>query len=143
RDVMRQLSRPFGYAWLRSGKPGEYRYELTQDLRSQLMEEELRNRDRNAALLALDREIERYRPFLDLSPDEALARSRTTGFAGGAPTPAQKKILENLGGMGWGPVQIYFRLSRSDLEALRAGQSVRFSQEPTSGEQPLPANVAR
>jgi RNA polymerase sigma-70 factor (ECF subfamily) len=44
REVMRQLSRPFGYTWLRSGAPGQYRYELAQDLRSQLMEEELRNR---------------------------------------------------------------------------------------------------
>jgi hypothetical protein len=136
RDVMRQLSRPFGYAWLRSGNAGEYKYELTQDLRSQLMEEELRNRDRNAALIALDREIERYRPFLNLSPDEALARSKTA-------TAGEKKILENLGNKGWGPIQMYFRLSRSDLEALRAGQRLRFSQEPGSGEQPLPANVAR
>ena len=55
REVMRQLSRPFGYTWLRSRGGGEYRYELVQDLRSQLLEEELRNRDRNAALLALDR----------------------------------------------------------------------------------------
>src|SRR5713226_8044083 len=82
RDVMRQLSRPFGYTWLRSrtvdgrrqtavgspetvrpqdGPPStvyrlpstDYRYELVQDLRSQLLEEELRNRDRDAALLAL------------------------------------------------------------------------------------------
>ena len=44
RDVMRQLSRPFGYTWLRSGTPGQYRYELVQDLRSQLLEEELRKR---------------------------------------------------------------------------------------------------
>src|SRR5262249_37854865 len=43
REVMRQLSRPFGYTWLRSGTPGQYRYELVQDLRSQLLEEELRN----------------------------------------------------------------------------------------------------
>src|SRR5256885_10607203 len=76
REVMRQLSRPFGYTWLRSGKAGEYRYQLIQDLRSQLLEEELRNRDRNAALLALDREMERYRKYLGLSPDEALARSK-------------------------------------------------------------------
>src|SRR5207249_5521643 len=69
RDVMRQLSRPFGYLWLRSGKVGEYRYELVQELRAQLMEEELRNRDRNEALLALDREMQRYRPYLGLSPD--------------------------------------------------------------------------
>src|SRR4029077_12349585 len=72
REVMRQLSRPFGYTWLRSGTPGQYRYELVQDLRPQLLEEELRNRDRNAALLAMEREIERYRPYLSLSPDEAL-----------------------------------------------------------------------
>src|SRR5205085_941680 len=40
RELMRQLSRPFGYTWLRSGAPpgpphtrGEgYRYELVQDL---------------------------------------------------------------------------------------------------------------
>jgi len=79
----------------------------------------LRNRDRNAALLALEQEIERYRPFLDLSPDEALARSETA-------SPAEKQILENLGGKSWGPAQMYFKLSRADLEALRAGQKLRF-----------------
>src|SRR5262249_8299406 len=47
RQVMRQLSRPFGYTWIRSGNAGEYKYELVQDLRSQLLEEELRNQDRN------------------------------------------------------------------------------------------------
>src|SRR5207249_7925662 len=70
RDVMRQLSRPFGYTWLRSKREGgEYRYELVQDLRSQLLEEELRNRDRDAALISLGGEMERYRPYLSLSPD--------------------------------------------------------------------------
>jgi hypothetical protein len=136
RDVMRQLSRPFGYAWLRSGKAGEYKYELTQDLRSQLAEEELRNRDRNAALIALDSEIERYRKYLSLSPEEAEARART------AP-PAEKKLLENLGRHGWGAIQMYFRLSRNDLAALRAGQTLAFSAAPKPGEQPLPPDVAR
>src|SRR5207253_5029278 len=87
REVMRQLSRPFGYTWLRRGTPGQYRYELVQDLRSQLLEEELRNRDRNAALIALEREIDRYRPYLGLSPDEALARAQR------APA-AEKPLLE-------------------------------------------------
>src|SRR5438309_3492452 len=100
REVMRQLSRPFGYTWLRSrqalgvgrqalgdnaGDPNaqrptpnaSYRYDLVQDLRSQLLEEELRNRDRNAAFIALEQEIQRYRPYLDLSPDDALARAKT------------------------------------------------------------------
>ncbi|MBI3721467.1 MAG: RNA polymerase sigma factor, partial [Fimbriimonas ginsengisoli] len=82
REVMRQLSRPFGYTWVRSAKGGKHQYELTQDLQSQLMEEELRNRDRHAALLVLEKEIERYRPYLDLSPDEAFERAKTE--------PAQK-----------------------------------------------------
>jgi hypothetical protein len=157
RDVMRQLSRPFGYTWLRSGRQNEYRYELVQDLRSQLLEEELRNRDRDEALLALEKEIARYRPYLDLSPEQALARSRTA-------RPAEKALLEKLAGQGWGPIQMYFRLSPRDLAALRAGQMLTFNAEPISprylaalragqmltfsadpkpDQQPLPPDVAR
>jgi RNA polymerase sigma-70 factor (ECF subfamily) len=139
RDVMRQLSRPFGYTWTRSKREGgEYRYELVQDLRSQLLEEELRNRDRNAALLALEREIERYRRYLDLSPDEALARAKTA-------TPEEKKLLEALAGPGWGALQIYSQLSSSDLVALRSGQTLTFSAEPlpNTDERLLPPNLAR
>jgi RNA polymerase sigma-70 factor (ECF subfamily) len=131
REVMRQLSRPFGYTWLRSGTPGQYRYELVQDLRSQLLEEELRNRDRNAALISLEREIERYRPYLRLSPDEALARAKT------AP-PEGKKLLESLAGDGWGPIQVYFRLSPQQLEALRSGETLIFSEAPRPGEPSRP-----
>src|SRR5207245_8214285 len=122
REVMRQLSRPFGYTWLRSRKEGgEYRYELVQDLRSQLLEEELRNRDRNAALLALEKEIERYRPYLSLSPDDALARAQTA-------SPEEKKLLEKLAGNGWGPIHLYFRLSRDNLAALRTQHRLTFDQ---------------
>src|SRR5438046_5875962 len=144
---MRQLSRPFGYTWLRSGTPGQYHYELVQDLRSQLLEEELRNRDRNEALLALEQEIEKYRPYLGLSPDEVLARAKT------AP-PAEKKVLETLGGgrpglgLAWGVTQMYFRLTPQQLATLRAGEELRFSQVPTTGDLrswdlPLPSEVAR
>jgi hypothetical protein len=139
REVMRQLSRPFGYAWLRRGKRREYQYELAQDLRSQLLEEELRNRDRNEALLALEREIERYRPYLGLSPDEAQARAKVAA-------PAEKKLMENLAGLGWGPIQMYFRLSHDDMTALRAGQRLRFSTAPKPGEgpqRPLPPDLRR
>jgi RNA polymerase sigma-70 factor, ECF subfamily len=136
RDLMRQLSRPFGYTWLRSGKAGEYRYELVQDLRSQLLEEELRNRDRNAALLALERELQRYRPFLDLPPDEVRARAKTA-------LPEEKRLLEVLAGANWGALKLYFRLSPQELAALRGGQDLTFSQEPQPGEQPLPPDLAR
>jgi hypothetical protein len=136
RAVMRQLSRPFGYTWLRSGKMGEYRYELVQDLRSQLLEEELRNRDRNAALIALDQEMQRYRPYLSLSPEEAQARAKTAA-------PTEKWLLDRYANQGWGPVQMYFRLSPQELAALRTGQQLLFSQEPRPDERPLPRDLAR
>jgi hypothetical protein len=134
REVMRQLSRPFGYTWLRSGKSGEYRYELAQDLKSQLLEEELRNRDRREALIALDREIQRFRPYLDLSPDEALEKMRS------AP-PAEKKVLERLAGLSWGVAQLYFRLSPEQLNTLRAGHSLEFRADPQAGELSLPPEL--
>jgi hypothetical protein len=137
RDVMRQLSRPFGYLWLRSKKEGgEYRYELAQDLRSQLLEEELRNRDRNDALLALDREMTRYRSYLSLSPDEAMARSQ-------AVAPGDKELMDRYAAYGWGPAQMYFRLSPADQAALRSGETLTFSSKPEPGERPLPPDVAR
>jgi hypothetical protein len=137
REVMRQLSRPFGYAWLRSKKEGgEYRYELVQDLKSQLLEEELRNQDRNAALVDMEQEAKRYRPYLDLSPEEALARAAT------AP-PEEREILKHYAGKGWGPAQLWSRLTPADIAALRAGQTVTFSASPRPGEQPLPPDLAR
>jgi RNA polymerase sigma-70 factor, ECF subfamily len=136
REVMRQLSRPFGYAWVRSGTPGKYRYELGQDLKSQLLEEELRNRDSSEALLDLDRELQQYRPYLHLSPDEALARLKTA-------SGAEKKLLEQLSGFGWAGIQLYSHLSPQQINALRAGQGLVFSAAPEPGELPLPPEIAR
>jgi hypothetical protein len=160
REVMRQLSRPFGYTWLRTKAPpappklggtgaastppawggtegaGEYRYELVQDLRSQLLEEELRNRDRHEALLALDQEMSQYRQYFGLTPDEALARAKT------AP-PAERRWLERYAGTGWGPAQMYFRLSPQDVARLRVGERVTFSIGPTPSEQALPPELAQ
>jgi hypothetical protein len=113
-----------------------YRYELEQDLRSQLLEEELRNRDRNAALLALDRDMGRYRGYLGLSPEDARARV--------ASAPAgEKDLLAKLGGKPWGALQMYFRLAPGDLAALRDGQTVIFSVAPKPGERPLPPELAK
>jgi hypothetical protein len=116
------------------GRGSAYRYELVQDLKSQLLEEELRNRDRHQALLALEKEIEQYRPYLSLSPDEALARSKN------AP-PAEKPLLERYSGVAWGPLQMYFRLSPQDLAALRSQGGITFSSAPKPGERPLPAEL--
>src|SRR5260370_15587980 len=80
--------------------------------------------------------MERYRPYLELSPDEALARSKN------APA-GEKKLLEQLAGMGWGPVQLSFGLTPRELQALQPGQNLVFSADPGPGEQPLPPDVAR
>ena len=87
-------------------------------------------------MLALEKEIERYRPYLDLSPDEALALTQTA-------SPNEKQLLETFAGYGWGPIQMYFRLSHPQLAALRAGQTLTFSQAAEPGEYPLPPELAR
>jgi hypothetical protein len=136
RDLMRQLSRPFGYTWLRTGKENEYRYELVQELRSQLNEEDLRSRARNAALVALDEEMQRYRAYLSITPDEARALAKSAD-------PGEKPLLEALAGAGWGPIHMYFRLPPRDFARLRAGETLTFGAELEAGAQPLPADIAR
>jgi RNA polymerase sigma factor (sigma-70 family) len=143
RDLMRQLSRPFGYTWIRSGEPraesrergaAAYRYELVQDMRSQLLEEELRDRDRNAAWLALEEEMQRYQPLLDLAPD--VARARIDSAA-----PSERPLLEIMAEFRWGAIQLYHRLAPADLARLHAGEKLRFRGEPGPGELPLPSEL--
>jgi hypothetical protein len=133
RDLMRQITRVFGFAWRRTGEPGAYAYELTQDLKSQLLEEELRNRDKNEALLALDKEMEKLRDLAKLSPDEL--RERANNAEG-----EEKKKLENLARY-WGAAQMYYNLSPDEMSALRSGQELKYSSAPGYGAQPLPESL--
>lgn len=137
RDLMRQINRLFGFIWTRTGEPNAYRYELSQALNAQLTEEELRNRDRNEALIALDHEMQRYRNFLSLTPEQARAQAQS------AATPEDQQTLQTLGGAGWGPVHLYFGLSPDDLTALAGGQTLSYSQTPENDqERSLPPNMA-
>src|SRR5262249_30206371 len=70
------------------------------------------------------------------SEDGALAR------AASAP-PEEKKLLDYLAGKGWGPAQLYARLTPADVAALRAGQKVSFNAAAGSGARPLPPEMAR
>ncbi|WP_309722798.1 hypothetical protein [Armatimonas sp.] len=47
RDLMREITNLFGFTWTRSGQPDEYNYRLTQPVKAQLAEQELRNQNRN------------------------------------------------------------------------------------------------
>jgi hypothetical protein len=120
RDLMRAVAQLFSFAWERNGAEPQYQYRLFQPLRAQLLEEEMRNHDRNEALIALDKEMEQYRPLLGLSPEQArqLAAS-ATGEA--------KDRYAALAGGGWGAVQLYHSLTPEQLAALRDGKSLKIS----------------
>jgi hypothetical protein len=140
RDILRQISALFNFSWERTGADqNEWRYRLTQSLRAQLLEEELRNRDRDAALLALDRDMEAFRKHLHLTPDEARALAQDA-------QGEDKKRLEALAGPAWGAAQLYFGLSPDEAAALRGGQGLRWGNADASGngvQRPLPANLAQ
>jgi hypothetical protein len=78
--------------------------------------------------------MERYRPYLALSPDEALARLESA-------EPSERQQLRFLAGHGWGPIQIYFRLPPDLFARLRAGERLLFSQAPGPDEHLLPPDL--
>jgi hypothetical protein len=134
REVMRAMVQLFGYTWLRSKKEDQYRYELAQDLRSQLAEEELRNRDTSAALLALDREMEAYRPYLALSFDQLSA------LYSKAKEPERLRLQKITQMGGWGGMQLYFRLTPAERAALLSGRKLLFSLDAPDPDRRLEAD---
>lgn len=129
RDVMRAVARLFGYVWGRTGEEKAYQYELVQDLRDQLAEEELRNRDKNAALLALDAEMEKLRPYLPLSFEQIKKRWDETG---------DRLLFNVVIGGGWGGMQLYHRLTPAERAALTSGQELVLRPEATDPDRRLP-----
>jgi hypothetical protein len=119
RDIMREITEHFGFVWERRGTDPEWRYQLKQSLRAQLLEEELRNKDRNEALLALDKEMDAFKKYLDMSPEQArIAAENAKG--------EDKERLDKLGGFGWGGAQLYHGLGGEDKDALFAGNTLSF-----------------
>lgn len=133
REVMRGVARLFGYTWERTGEPGSYRYELTQDLRSQLAEQEMRDRDLNAAAIALDEAMNaRARRA---AQDFARLRARRE-----AATGAEQDVLEKLIRY-WAHLRIYQLLTPADRAALLRGEHVRFVLGSSNPDRRLPADV--
>jgi hypothetical protein len=132
RDVMREVARLFGYYWARSGEEGTYRYELIQDLRSQLAEEEMRDRDLRAALVALDEQMAAYQPFLGLTPEQLRARAAQSGGA-------EQALLGRVAGPLWGGMQLYQRLTPAERAGLINGVPLRFRSAAQDANHQLPA----
>ena len=120
RDVMREVARLFGYHWARSGEEGAYKYDLLQDLRSQLAEQEMRNRDHNAALLALDDAMGVYRPYLGKTVGQLKSQLET------AKGPEQERLSMLVAQGGWGAMQLFQNLSPADVAALREGKDLKY-----------------
>src|SRR5205823_6687716 len=122
--------------WLRSGKEDKYQYELVQDLRSQLLEEELRNRDRNAALLAMDAQLQAYRPYVDVGFEELRKRAAQ----GGESANLMAGMVHN---GNWGGIQLYHRLTPRDRAALLSGQELVFRPDAADPDRRLHAGWGR
>jgi hypothetical protein len=131
RDVMRAIVQLFGYTWSRSKRGDGYHYELVQDLRSQLAEEALRQQDMSAALLALDRAVQAYRPYLGLSDDEMKARLEHA-------TGDERERLAKLIDGGWVGVKLYNRLTPAERAALLTGQPLIFSPDAVQPDRRIP-----
>jgi hypothetical protein len=134
RDVMRQMTHVFGFVWIRKGQDGDFAYELLQDVRSRIAEEELRNRDRNAIVIALTDAMERYRPYLDLKPEQLRDAARKA-------SGDRAKLLWQMAGPAWGGIQCYFNLTGAQHDALFNDQEIKFSTNPASPGFVLPPDL--
>lgn len=136
RDVMREVVRLFGYMFARSGEPNAYKYELQQDLRSQLAEDELRNRDIHQALLDLDEKMAAFRPYLQQDLDALIARVERNKDGKDAEAA---RLFRFVKGGGWGPAQVYFRLTAAERGLLLGGQQLRLTLDDPNPDRRLPA----
>ena len=130
RDIMRQITHVFGFVWVRKGQEGAFTYELLQDVRSQIAEEEMRNRDRNAALISLTDRMEQYRPYLERTPEQLKeAATKAKG--------KEAELLFTMMGTEWGAIQTYFMLTAEQRAALFNYEEVTFSANPALPGLPL------
>lgn len=121
RDVMREVARLFHYIWARTGSEGAYRYQLIQDLKSQLTEEELRRNDVDQALLALHGKMGDFRPLLNQSPRELRDQAeRATG-------DTRDRLIE--ASRMWGGMQAYQRLTPAQIRLLHSGEALHFTTQ--------------
>jgi hypothetical protein len=136
RPLMRAVARLFGYFWERRGEAGSLRYELNQDLKSRLVEEELRNRDLHAALLVLDEQMQQYRPYLDMSLDEMGKRSEQN-------REVARLLINITHNLGWAGMQLYHRLTAAERAALASGHELVFRPDAADPDRRLPLEWTR
>lgn len=105
RDVMRSLTRLFGYLWHRTGTNGVYTYTFEQEMKDQVAEDKLRNEDVSSALAKVVEASKR--------PSEPKEKSPLD-------RPAVQEIVRKQFGA----------LSIDEFQELRSGKDVVLSSQP-------------
>ena len=123
RDIMRQLSGLFGFSWERTGQEGTFAYVLTQPLQSQLLEEGLRQKDRDEMMVLLERQMEGYRKYLGLSHAQIIREKAKIDTKTAFNEFNHLWLLEQGGLVA---ANMFFRLSPQELDALRDGQELSW-----------------
>jgi len=118
REIMRLIAQHFGFAWIRKGEEGSYEYELTQTLRSQLLEEGLKEKDQEEMLLTIDRDMERFRKYRGMSFEQINAIKMTRD---------NFRELSQLRMGGIVAINLFFGLSQSEMATLRTGQPLKLN----------------
>jgi hypothetical protein len=138
RDIMREIGRHFSFTWRRNGTEGAYSYELTQTLNAQLLEETLRQKDRDEMLLSLDRQMEWFRPYRGMTPAQIQEKidALTPRIKDDAQAFQEWNKLHQLRTAGLIAANQFFRLSPSEMDTLRSGRELSWNLMP-------PANAAR
>jgi hypothetical protein len=131
REVMRETARLFGYKWARSGAKGEFRYELVQELKSQLEEEEERRRDLHQAFLVMDSEMASYTRFANARVEDLAVRAEQ---AQGEERDRLYVLVKN---GAWGGAQLYQRLAPAERVALLNGRVIQLRADAPDRDLPV------
>lgn len=160
RLLLEQIGREFHYTWARSGgKPEAPGYLLYQDLAAKKEEEDQINGARRAVLQALNAELEKYRRFSKMPPDEVnraieksdqeLEQALQGGIAslGSNPTAARRlqdgQALHTVASpVGRAMLELLNGLNTGQWTELQNEDQMVFSTQPAQGELPLPGGIA-
>ncbi len=133
RDVMRQLAKHFGFEWRRTGQELQFSYELTQSLSRQLLEESLRQQDRDAMLTKIEEGVKSLQKLMELSPEQQEARQKEL-----EPRIKDDKAafeewshLHLLQQGGQATLPKFLSLSPDELSQLRSGQTYQWDLMPS------------